>query len=91
MKSLHKILDTTICFLTGHQWIGHKQDFKLIQEILGMDLPMCGLSEDMIVHYKVRRCSRCWKKQRLDPMVSVWKECKLSLREEREKKLNEII
>jgi hypothetical protein len=49
------------------------------------------MSEDKIIPFEVRRCGRCWKKQRLDPMVSVWKECKLSLREEREKKLNEII
>jgi hypothetical protein len=42
------------------------------------------MSEDKIIPFEVRRCGRCWKKQRLEYMTR-WKECKLSLMEEREK------
>jgi hypothetical protein len=75
-----------LCSLTGHRWIRYKQDFNLIQEIIGIDLPSF-MSEDKIIPIEVRRCGRCWKKQRREPLIG----CKLSLMEEREKKLNEII
>lgn len=91
------MLSKLLCKLGIHNWISSKEDFKLTFRggskpngmLISKIYPQFG---DKILTLDCRRCSRCWKKQRREVISSLgWKDSKLSLIEERDRKLEVLV